>query len=110
MPSTTLNRGNIATTVLIAFNNSFAAAGANTTSQQSVTVNGLLPNDQISAVTKATFQAGLFIAYADVPSANTLRLTFANLTGGGITPTAGDLYTVEINRLENPPPLPAAFV
>ena len=93
--------GNVRNTLLISFVNSFSACNQNTTNQQTVTVAGLQLGDQVSAVTKATFQAGLFIAYADVSAQNTLRVTFANITGGGITPTAGDTYTVEVNRPSN---------
>jgi hypothetical protein len=93
--------GNLRNTVVIATAITAAACNANTTNQQTFTVLGLLPGDQISAVTKATFQAGLFIAYADVSAKDTLRITFANITAGSITPTSGDLYTIEINRPTN---------
>lgn len=109
--SSDIARGNLTNTFLLQITNSFSSVAANTTAQQTVTVNGLLPGDQISAVSKATFQAGLIVAGADVSAANTLRVTFGNFTGGGIVPTAGDSYVIEVNRPSNAyQALPSAIV
>jgi len=103
-------RGNVQNTVLLSIVNSFSSVAANTTAQQTVTIAGLQLGDQISAISKATFQAGLIVVGGDVSAANTLRVTFGNFTGGGIVPTAGDTYIVEVNRPSIYPPLPAALV
>lgn len=93
--------GNVANTLLLVFVNSFAIVAANTTAQQTFTLKGLRLGDQVSSISKATFQAGLIIAYAECSAADTLRVTFGNLTGSGITPTVGDTYSVEVNRPSN---------
>lgn len=108
--SADIARGNLQGTFLLQIVNSFVSVAANTTAQQTVTVNGLQLGDQISAVSKSTFQAGLIVVGADVSAANTLRVTFGNFTGGGIVPTAGDTYTVEINRPSNQGTQPSSIV
>jgi len=100
-------RGNIALSMLLGVPLSPAAVGANTTAEQTFTVNGLLVGDEVAA-TKPTTQAGLGIVNARVTAANTLGITFSNNTGGGITPTAGETYVIAVNRPSNLP-LPAAI-
>ena len=70
-----------------------AAVSANTTSEQTFTVNGLTTSD-IVYVNKPTHQAGLGIVGARCSAANTLAITFGNFTGSGITPTASQTYLV----------------
>jgi hypothetical protein len=93
--------GNIQNALLLQITNSFAIVNANTGNQQTVTVKGLRIGDQISCISKTTFQAGLIIAGGDVSAADTLRVTWANCTGGNLTPTVGDTYTIEVNRPTN---------
>lgn len=71
-----------------------AETAANTSAEQTVTVNGLEATDVVLSVTKPTSQAGLGLVGARVSAANTLGLTFMNTTGSGITPTASEVYTV----------------
>lgn len=101
-------RGNIALAMILQTSLSPAAVGANTTAEQTFTVNGLLPGDVVS-VTKPTTQAGLGIVNSRVSAINTLAITFSNNTGGGITPTAGEAYIIELNRPSNTT-LPSAVV
>lgn len=93
--------GNVANTLLLTVTNSFAIVNTQSGNQQTMTVKGLRLGDQISAISKTTFQAGLVIVGGDVSAADTLRVTFANGTAGNITPTVGDTYTVEVNRPTN---------
>lgn len=69
------------------------AVTANTTSTQTFTVTGLTTTDMV-IVTKPTEQTGLAIVGARVSSANTLSITFANVTGASITPTAAETYRI----------------
>ena len=103
-----ISRGNIALSMMLGVALSPAAVGANTTAEQTFTVSGLLPGDEVQ-VSKPTTQAGLGIVNARVSAANTLAITFSNNTGGGITPTAGETYVVAVNRPTNLP-LPSAIV
>ena len=101
--------GNLQVDAIIRIVNSFSSVGANTTAQQTVTVQGLAVGDLVT-VSKTTFQAGLIVASADVSAKDTLRVTFGNLTGGGITPTASDSYTINVFRLSNPAAIPGNFL
>lgn len=76
-----------------------ALVAANTTTEQTVTVAGLvLSTDHVLAVEKPTAQAGLFIGGFRVSADNTLAVTFGNCTAVGITPTAAQLYTIVVWR------------
>lgn len=66
---------------------------ANTTSEQAFTVIGLAVTD-IVTVNKPTHQAGLGIVGVRCSAADTLRITYMNTTGSGITPTASETYLV----------------
>lgn len=70
-----------------------AIVAANTSAEQTFTVNGLLVGDFV-AVVKPTLQAGLICGSARVTAANTLGISFGNLTAVGITPTASETYLV----------------
>lgn len=74
-----------------------AAASANTSAEQTFTVNGLQAGDHV-AVSKPTAQAGLGIVGARVSAANTLAITFGNFTASPITPTASETYLVLVSR------------
>lgn len=76
-----------------------SAVSANTTAEQTFIVAGLTTADKIIAVTKPMAQAGLGIVGWRVDGANTLAITFANNTGGSITPTPGEIYTVMAVRI-----------
>lgn len=89
--------GNIPKQSVISVTLSPAAVSANTTAEQTFTVNGLLPGD-MAVVTKPTAQAGLGIVGSRVSAANTLAITFSNNTGGSITPTTNEVYLVLVSR------------
>jgi len=93
----TLIRGNIQGSWLLGVTLSPSSVGANTTAEQTFTVNGLLTSDYVN-VTKPTTQAGLGIVNARVSAANTLAITFANATASPIVPTAAEVYLVAVDR------------
>lgn len=88
--------GNLPKQSVISVTLSPAAVAVNTSAEQTFTVNGLLAGDHV-VVNKPTAQAGLGIVGARA-AANTLYITFMNATGGEITPTAGQTYTVLVSR------------
>ena len=101
MPSgTTNNLGNASIVHVGSFTNTWSAVTANTTSEQSLTYNGLQVGDFVY-VSKPTFQAGIGVAGARVSAANTLAITWVNATAGTPTPTATDRYTLVVIRYEN---------
>jgi len=74
-----------------------AAVAANTTAEQQFNVVGL-PIGGLVAVNKPTAQAGLIIVGARVVAAGVLGITYANVTGAAITPTAAETYLVYASR------------
>lgn len=74
-----------------------AAVSANTSAEQTFTVNGLAVGDNVN-INKPTAQAGLGIVGARVSAANTLAITFGNFTAASITPTASERYSVLVSR------------
>lgn len=68
--------------------------------EQTFTLTGLATTDVILSVVKPTTQAGLGIGNARVSAANTLAINFINASGGDITPTAAQVYTVTTLRPE----------
>ena len=89
--------GNLPKQALLSITLSPAAVSANTTAEQTFTVNGLLAGD-MALVTKPTAQAGLGIVGSRVSAVNTLAITFSNNTAGSITPTAAETYLVLVSR------------
>lgn len=86
----------------LTFTNSFTIVNTVSGSEQTVTVNGLVfGRDEVLQFRKATYQAGLVIAQAHVSADNTLTVRFANGTAGNITPTASDVYTLTLCRLDS---------
>lgn len=82
-----------------------AQVSANTAAEQTFTVTGLLmadslqPGDQILMITKPTnAPAGVFPTTWRVSAADTLAITFANVTGGPLTPTALETYQIVVFR------------
>jgi len=65
-----------------------ALVAANSTSLQTVTVTGLNPDDMVY-VNLPGYVSGVVVAHARVAAADTLAVTFANVTGGAVTPPAG---------------------
>jgi hypothetical protein len=75
-----------------------ANVAANSTSEQTFSVPGLLPGDKVYAH-KATYDAGLAVVNARVSAQDTLALTFMNCTGAGID-APSQLITLMIFRPE----------
>ena len=89
--------GNLPKQAVISVTLSPAAVSANTSAEQTFTVNGLLAGDHV-VVNKPTAQAGLGVVGFRVSADNTLAITFGNFTGGSITPTASEVYRVLVSR------------
>ena len=72
-----------------------ASVSANTTSEQTFTVSGITTNDRM-IVNKPTHTAGLIIGNARCSAADTLAITFGNLTGLAIDPPSESYRIVSI--------------
>lgn len=79
----------------------FTAVPANGTSEQTVTVNGLVTTDTV-LMNKLSYQAGLGIVNTRVSAANTLAIEYMNNSASPITPTS---ETCKVYRFPNPPPI-----
>lgn len=78
-----------------------AEVAINTTAEQTFTVPGLrLTTDMIAGISKPTAQAGLGIVGARVTANDTIGITFANVTAGAITPTASQVYLIQVARID----------
>jgi len=91
------NTGNIVKASIISVTLSPAAVAANTTAEQTFTVNGLQVGDWVGVI-KPTTQAGIAVTGARVSAANTLAIAFGNFTAGSLTPTASQVYSVMVAR------------
>jgi hypothetical protein len=60
---------------------------------------GLLTTDLV-VINKPTVQAGLIIGNVRVSATDTLAIEFGNLTAATITPTASQVYTVGVFRVQ----------
>lgn len=89
--------GNIPKQSVLSVTLSPTSVSANTTAEQTFTVNGLLVGD-MAVVTKPTTQAGLGVVNSRVSAANTLAITFSNNTASPIVPTANEVYFVLVSR------------
>lgn len=69
-----------------------ASVAANTSAEQTFTVTGLATTDKVFVI-KPSLSAGLVIGNARVSAANTLAVTFGNLTASPIDPAA-ESYTI----------------
>lgn len=75
-----------------------ASVAANTSAEQDFTVPGLRVGD-VPHVSKPSLSAGLVISTARVKAADTLSITFGNLTGSPIDPAA-ETYDIFVFRAE----------
>jgi hypothetical protein len=104
-----VNYGNIQATFLLQVSLTPTAVGATTSAEQTFTVPGLLVGDQISAI---SFQGAytVLVDYVNsrVSANNTLAISFANNTGGSLTPPTGT-WLLEINRPAFPAPQPSVI-
>jgi hypothetical protein len=103
MTSSSINRGNVAVTILCTLSLTPASVNATTAAEQTFPVPGLQVGDQVSAIElQAAWTSLTSIVGARVTAANTLGISFANGTGGSLTPPAGT-YLLEVNRPEYSP-------
>ncbi len=97
------NFGNAYKTAVLTTSITPAAVATVTTAGQSFTLSpglGLVVGDQISAINPPSYTpAGVFPVGAIVTAADTITITWANVTAGSLTPPAG-VYTLEINRIQ----------
>lgn len=103
-----ISLGNVALTMLLSTVLSPASVAANTTAEQTFTINGLNPGDMVM-VRKPTTQAGLGIVNSRTSAVNTIAVTFINATASPIVPTAAETYEVLVMRPSNLP-RPTAIV
>ncbi len=93
--------GNIVTLFSIDFGNPKTwSSVASTSNEQTITVPGLETTDRVFGITKPTLQAGLTVGTCRVSAADTLAITFI-ASGGTVTPTANEVYSVLVARPEN---------
>jgi hypothetical protein len=84
---------------LVSLSINVASVAANTTAEQTFTLNGLATTDMVF-VNKPSLSAGLGIVNARVSAANTLAITFSNNTGSPIDPAA-ETYNILVLRPES---------
>ncbi len=102
MPSTTLSRGNIISSILCGPTLTPSATAPNTVVEQSFSVPGLQLLDFINVSFNGTQTAGIAVENARCSSPGVLTLAFSNDTAGTLTPAAG-IYIVGVDRAENLP-------
>ena len=73
----------------------------NTSAEQTFAATGIgLLTTDLVVVQKPTSQAGLVMGGTRVSAADTLAINFGNLTAATITPTASEVYTVGVFRVQ----------
>lgn len=90
--------GNVQSLSVVTATLSPSAVGATTSAEQTFAVPGVNASDMLVEVNKPTAQAGLCIVGVRVAGANSIGITFANVTAGSITPTAGEAYKFMLAR------------
>lgn len=96
-----LPTGNVWKSGIFALTLSPVAVGAATCAEQAFATTGIgLIVGDVVYVMKPTAQAGLGIAGARVSAADQLSINFVNPTVGSITPTASEVYTVYVVRIQ----------
>lgn len=71
-----------------------AAVAGTTSATQTFTVTGLTTSDIVTVNPVAALPAGLVISACWVSAADTLSISFGNLTAGSLTPTASSAYRI----------------
>ena len=92
--------GNLLATGTASVTLSPAIVAANTSAEQAFTLPGVRLGDFVD-VNKPSSQAGLVLGGCRVSAANTVAITFGNLTAAGITPTAAESYLFRYARPES---------
>ncbi len=100
--SSTIARGNVIMTTVLQANLTPVAVAANSTVEQSFTVQGLIAGDQPSNFNFLGAFPNSDVSFVNLrcPANNTLTVAYQNGSGGSLTPPAGQYY-IEINRIEN---------
>lgn len=93
--------GNIQKIGVFSLKLSPVAVLANTVAEQAFAATGigLLTTDAVD-ISKPTTQAGLGIVNCRVSALDTLAVAFVNATASSITPTASEIYTVTVTRVQ----------
>jgi len=73
-----------------------SSVASQTSSEQGITVNGLLATDICVGVQKPTLSTGLLNGTGRISAANTLQIQFINATGAAVTPSATEIYGVTV--------------
>lgn len=76
-----------------------ASIAAATTAEQTVTIPGLRVGDYLGELTKPSLTAGVCIVNTRVSAADTLAITWANVTAGSIDPPV-ETYSIYVLRPE----------
>lgn len=77
------------------------SVGVTTTTEQTFAATGIgLLTSDLVVINKPTAQAGLGIVGTRVSSADTLAITFVNMSAATITPTASEVYKVGVFRVQ----------
>ena len=104
MSSTTITRGNSHETFYISPTLTPTAVSAQTTSNQTFPLPGLLTTDIIICQGYVANQtSGVFIVESDCLTNGVLTVQFGNFTAGSVTPASGQ-YDFQIVRTEGPTP------
>lgn len=107
MPGTTITRGNILASFIMGPTLAPVLVAQATSAEQDFTIPGLQVGDYVNVTCNVAQTAGISIANARVKAANTLTVSFANSTAGGLTPVTG-VYLVAVDRAETTLPVNAA--
>jgi len=78
-----------------------SSVASQTSSEQGITVNGLLATDICVGVQKPTLSTGLLNGTGRISAANTLQITYENVTAAAITPVA-EVYTIGVFNAVGP--------
>jgi hypothetical protein len=103
MPINDVVRGNIQYSMILNMTLSPTSVANATSAEQTFTCTGVQTGDFVN-VTKPTSQAGLGIVNSRVTAANVIGVTFMNTTAATITPTASEVYVVNVDRPFGSPP------
>ncbi len=92
-----LPSGNVSLAMAMTATLSPASVAANTSAEQTFAITGLLAGDLVF-VNAPALTAGLVIGNFRVSAANTLAISFGNLTASPIVPTASSVYNIVVLR------------
>jgi hypothetical protein len=91
--------------VLYQITGSPSSVATTTTANRSLAVSNVGVTDTVIGVSKPTVQAGLITGGANVSAAGVIGVSFANTTAGFLTPTASEVYSAAIRRVNPVAPL-----